>query len=519
MYSFIDTDEIQGAAPLPAEALCFNGHWLDEEIEGFRTLNVSGREVADKDIDTMDTKKDIGEYFQRATYPPRTITVTYQLMAKSDALFREYYNKLNALLSPEEAQLIFADEPDKYFIATKLGNDEVDAGLNCVTGYIKFYCSDPLKYSTTEKTFTAVDGVLTVENEGDVAVPIDYKVTMNSDNGYIGIVGAEGAMQYGLIEEADGEDYTASEGLATLQDLINADDDHGEEAMHPASKQGTAGTLGTKTWFNNTFLTLNDTGGNDKEWNGGMKTFTIPADSEGVVGAKNFYSYFHLVFYAGKMGQTGQMALSFLTADDTPICGVNWWKTDTNGNTGNYEIWAYDSKAQATATRNQYIGVLKNWTFQCNHLSNQNPWFWDWGHCDLKKSGSKVTFFYWGRYYTYDLPEIEDMECAKIQFSVKWAKDRTGSKALSYAGLNVLTFRKDNVEKWKDVPNRYANGDVVEIKGSEGKVYVNGMVKMGDEVTGTTYFKAQPGTNSIEVLNSDWAEAVDAVATIREAWL
>ena len=111
------------------------------------------------------------------------------------------------------------------------------------------------------------------------------------------------------------------------------------------------------------------------------------------------------------------------------------------------------------------------------------------------------------------------MECAKIQFSVKWAKDRTGDKALTYAGLNVLTFRKDNVEKWKDVPNRYANGDVVEIKGSEGKVYVNGMVKMGDEVTGTTYFKAQPGTNSIEVLNSDWAEAVDATATIREAWL
>ena len=519
MYDFVDTTEIAPEISLPAEAMKINDVYLEDVISGYRTLYVKGRETPEIEVSDMDIGHSDGSYEQYRRYKPRTITVGFRLEAESAEDFRTKYNSLNSYIKQRSSKLIFADEPDKYYTGTFDGASDVPTGINRVISELSFYCADPFKYAVAEKTFTATDGVLTVENEGDVAVPIDYKVTMHSDNGYIGIVGAEGVMQYGLVEEADGEDYIASETLANLNSLINAADDHGEEAMHPYSKQGTAGTLGTKTWFNNTFLTLNDIGGNDKEWNGGMKTFTIPADSEGVVGAKNFYSYFHLVFYAGKMGQTGQMALSFLTADDTPICGVNWWKTDTNGNTGNYEIWAYDSKAQATSTRNQYIGVLKNWTFQCNHLSNQNPWFWDWGHCDLKKSGSKVTFFYWGRYYTYDLPEIEDMECAKIQFSVKWAKDRTGSKALTYAGLNVLTFRKDNVEKWKDVPNRYANGDVVEIKGSEGKVYVNGMVKMGDEVTGTAYFKAQPGTNSIEVSNSEWAEAVDAVATIREAWL
>ena len=498
--------------------LIFNGVNLDDTVPGFRTLSVEGRVFYDIEIESQDNPGD-GATFLYERVPERELTVSFMLKP-SGTTMREAQTKLLSYLNqPEPKQLIFTDESDIYFNAMYSDYKISEEHDKVRSGEISFICHDPYKHSVTKKTFAATDGVLTVENEGDVAVPIDYKVTMHSDNGYIGIVGAEGVMQYGLIEEADGEDYIASEGLATLQDLINADDDHGEEAMHPYSKQGTAGTLGTKTWFNNTFLTLNDTGGNDKEWNGGMKTFTIPADSEGVVGAKNFYSYFHLLFYAGKMGQTGQMALSFLTADDTPICGVNWWKTDTNGNTGNYEIWAYDSKAQATSTRNQYIGVIKNWSFQCNHLVKDNPWFWDWGHCDLKKSGSKVTYFYGGRYYTYDFPEIKDMECAKIQFSVKWAKDRTGDKALTYAGLNVLTFRKDNVEKWKDVPNRYANGDVVEIKGSEGKVYVNGMVKMGDEVTGTAYFKAQPGTNSIEVLNSDWAEAVDAVATIREAWL
>lgn len=499
--------------------MIFNGVNLDDTVPGFRTLSVEGRAFNDIEIESQDNPGD-GATFLYERVPERELTVTFMLKPSGNTSMRAAQRKLLSYLNQTEPkQLIFTDESDIYFNAMYSDYKISEEHDKVRSGEISFICHDPYKHSTVEKTFTAVNGILTVVNGGDVAVPIDYKVTMHSDNGYIGIVSAEGAMQYGLIEEADGENYTASETLATLQSLINADDDHGTEAMHPYSKQGTAGTLGTKTWFNNTFLTLSTTGGNDKEWNGGMKTFTLPADSEGVVGAKNFYSYFHLVFYAGKMGQTGQMALSFLTADDTPICGVNWWKTDTNGNTGNYEIWAYDSKAAATSTRNQYIGVIKNWSFQCNHLVKDNPWFWDWGHCDLKKSGSKVTYFYSGRYYTYDFPEIKDMECVKIQFSVKWAKDRTGDKALTYAGLNVLTFRKDNVEKWKDVPNRYADGDVVEIKGSEGKVYVNGMVKMGDEVTGTTYFKAQPGTNSIEVSNSEWAEDVTATATIREAWL
>ena len=34
------------------------------------------------------------------------------------------------------------------------------------------------------------------------------------------------------------------------------------------------------------------------------------------------------------MGQTGEMCINFLTADNKLICGCNWYKTDTVGNTG-----------------------------------------------------------------------------------------------------------------------------------------------------------------------------------------
>ena len=53
MYDFIDVTESQGEDTLPAEAVKFNGKWLDHEVEGFRTLRVSGRELMDCEIEDV----------------------------------------------------------------------------------------------------------------------------------------------------------------------------------------------------------------------------------------------------------------------------------------------------------------------------------------------------------------------------------------------------------------------------------------------------------------------------------
>ena len=45
MYKFIDTTESQDNTELPSEALCINGIYIENEIEGYRTLSVEGREL------------------------------------------------------------------------------------------------------------------------------------------------------------------------------------------------------------------------------------------------------------------------------------------------------------------------------------------------------------------------------------------------------------------------------------------------------------------------------------------
>lgn len=508
MYAFVDTvnSGIVGTN-LPTEAMSYNGVYLENEIDGYRTLSVTGRElmeseVTDQEIDGMD-----GSYYRYKTTPARTITVKYQLRARGSREYREAYNKMNKLLSGEQVKVIFNDESDKYFIGTKTSNTQVDGGSNNVIGEIEIYCSDPRKYSTTEKEFTATDGVLNIVNEGTVPVSIDYDVQTTSETGYIGLVSEEGIMQYGKVEELDGETYKQSEWLASIKDFYNCNDDiGGTDVMHPS--YGTNGTLIEHTWFGNKFIGLGSAGTKKGNANGGLRTLVLPADSSGdTSGAKNFYCWFHLCFYAGLMGQTGEMCINFLTADDKLICGCNWYKTDAIGNTGHYEIWANGK-------------VLKNWEFTTSHLQAQNPFYYRWGSCDVLKEGANIRFFFWARYYNFYIPEIENMKCAKIQIAVKQWGDRGGNKFMSMIGFDVIDFEKMNVEKWKDIPNRYPSGTNITIDGKSSHIYVNGMARLEDEVLGTQYFKAPVGTSEVKVTCSEWTKSQPTVkARIREAWL
>lgn len=523
MYEFRDTtaSEFSADNSLSAEAMSFNGKYFENEITGYRTLHVSGREILSSEVQTEDINLIDGSKYYGKRYPARTITVTYQLIAENDTVFRQAYNKLNLLLRGEQVQIIFNDEPDKYFIGTAVGNTDPEPGTNAVTGEIEIYCSDPVKYSTTLKEVTASandDGVLeaVIENNGSVPVSIDYEITHNAETGYIGIVSKNGGtMQFGKIDEADDEPYEVNEDLVTLQDFIDAADDTGVDVMHP--NYGTKGTLTLKNWFGKNFLTFSTKGTTVGNANGGMRTVTIPADSGGdSSGAVNFYAYFHLIFYAGLMGQTGEMSISFLTADNKLIAGVNWNKTDTVGNTGHYDLVTYNHNPSGDMAGR----VLKSYDYTTNHIHTDNPWYWDWGHCDLLKEGNKLRFYYNGDYPSFIVPEIEDFKCAKIQLSCKQWGERGGNQLLTYFGFDSFRFEKMNVTKYRDIPNRYKAGDVCTVEGAESKFYVNGMHKPTDEVLGTSYFKADPGETKVQFSFSEWTTTKPMVKVrIREGWL
>lgn len=172
MYRFVDITEAAEGMELPSEAMQINGEYLEELIPGYRTLSVSGREALSPEIESYHTGIRDGSARKSRRYQERIITVKYQLVAKSNEEFREAYNKLGGILNTEDAQLIFRDEPDKYFIGTPSLIEEVEPGRNAVVGELEFLCLDPFKYSVVE--YEAIPDML----QGSIL--LDYHGTYKS---------------------------------------------------------------------------------------------------------------------------------------------------------------------------------------------------------------------------------------------------------------------------------------------------------------------------------------------------
>lgn len=513
--------------PLPEVCMSVNGVYLEQAVTGYRTSSVTGRDDLSSDIDENEIGYTNGARYRKKKDLSRDIMVNYALVTDDIDSHTKAVNKLKSILHDENIKFIFKDEENVFYIGnvTNISTGRLDAGGSGViasAGQISIHCSDPYKYSVEEfEVEPTLDDGLTflIDYKGTARSFPVIEATMNSDNGFIGYTDDDNhILQFGNVDEVDKEPYKQDETLVTLQDFIDAPDDtSGIDIMHP--NYGVKGSLATAVWFGRTFLKFGTKGAIVGNANGGLRTITIPADSEGNYGAKNFYSYFHLIFYAGLMGQTGEMCINWLTADNKLIAGVNWNKTDSTGNTGNYDFVTYDPNKPDGS--NMGGKVLKTFSYTTSHLQSQNPWYWDWGHCDLRKEDSKLTFFYWGRYYSFIIPEIENMECAKIQISIKQWGDRSGSRFMKYMGIDNFNYKKMNVDKWKDIPNKFSNGDLLKIDCNTGKVVLRGLPQYGLGALGNDWekFYLKPGTNQIRCLCSEWAEKPNFKLKYREVYL
>lgn len=510
MYEFVDTGEVGSENSLPSEALQIDGEYIENLIDGYRTLYVSGRELLESEITDREIDRISGSEYLESCNTTRNITVGYQLLCKTTREFRDKFNKLSSILSKEQVKLIFADEPDKYFIGTKSSVGDVEPGRMNVKGEFTFYCCDPCKYSSAEKQFPGVqqDGyqTITIQNNGTEWADVDYEITHQHENGFIGLVSQYGVIQLGKQEEADGENYEASEELFNGYSLFQ--DDHGTSYQNPENT--TQGTLEVRNVAGYNVMALKGGQATSGYWNGGMRTLTLPLDSEGRRGAKNFYCYTQHWFETGLMGQTGAQTIAFLTGDNEVICAMSINKSDSAGNTAHVDWFAPRNK------------MIKTLDFQPTAYED-NPFNLKMGggHNDFLKEGDKLRIFWYGKYYHFTIPEIKDMECEKIQVWIgQWGDRNLSNQYVTRNYLKSIWFRKDNVGKYRDVPNRYRAGDVVSIDGESTKVYVNGMVAKGDEITGTDYFKVPPGTTEVQFCYSSFSSPPPQIkAKIREAYL
>lgn len=146
MVSFIQPSEVADGDNLPSEALLHNSVYIENQIEGYRTLSVQGRELIGQEVNTIPRTGVDGSVFINKRYPERYITVFYKLEAETRKGFREKFNRLNRILTGGNRTFRFRDELDYHFTGVLENVDTVPPGVNSVVSSFTLLCTDPFKY-------------------------------------------------------------------------------------------------------------------------------------------------------------------------------------------------------------------------------------------------------------------------------------------------------------------------------------------------------------------------------------
>lgn len=451
-----------------------------------------------------------GVTFLYSNYGENTITFDYVIDNRTARNLSEFRRKTAGIIYSKEPQrLIFSDEPNLYYDAILSGQPNLSEDYLKSTGSMSFMVPDGLAHSTVEKTFNASknsSGIMeaTIVNNGTEAVPIDYTITHNSENGYIGIVTKDGVIQLGDAGEQDGVTRQKT------QQLINYRTPEAYSAMTDGQgilgfnylKNGSFGIVGP--YEGHKWLALNNIGSGAGTWHGASKMVTIPADSGGVVGAQNFYVQAKVWFETGTIAQTGMLMLSIGDTAGNHLASIRVAKYELGKNI------AY-AMLDIEGVEKQRISFVPDYKGCTTH---------DKGEIYIRKSGQKFQFYFGGVYTLYGSAASAAKQAKYITIFSGQHGTMSNNALVTRMYWDYLFFRKDNVNYWYDIPNRYQSGDVVYINGKDTKVYTNGVISQEDEIVGSNYPKAPPGETKVQFYCSDFADPAPTItAKIREAYL
>ena len=413
------------------------------------------------------------------------------------------YDDLQRILNVSEPKkLAFGHMPNRYFLAVTTGKSDFKEVRKGFIGHgtITWLIPDGVSHSIDIKTVTAsvIDGILTanVKNNGSDDIFPVYRFKYGNENGYQAIVHAGGVLELGNVEDVD-QEFVKSQKMIDTTTFTELTRYTGLSPYSP-TEFDLSGTLAVQTagGADTKGLRLANRGTGAKVYAGGAMRYTVPADVSGEVGAKNFWSYMQLLFWIGRVGQTGVTQIIYTDENDKIIAMYTIGKWTTSG-----------SGARCKA---QYMGADGNLItrfdeeFQANNEDTQNPFNIRQGSFDFVKQGDNLRFYFFGRYSDAYAPHLATVKCRKVYIVEADVFGRKGSDYITHNALKRFIFQKNNVDSWDDIPNRYTAGSELVVDTESGNIYFNGQPANDERVEGTYFYPLKPGTNKIEFYQSNW---------------
>ena len=452
---------------LAGNAFKVNGTYFEDVIQGYHTLNTTGRETLEKTLNFVETDAD-GSKLISSRFPQREIEVEF-LITSYDYDFESKFETLMSYCNVENAQIIFNDEPDKFLIGTIVAKD-IEKTRFTHSGKLAIFCADPFKYSVTEYEVSADNGQWVLNYDGAyksyptflVNFPLTLDANGNNTNtsecGYIGFADARGdVLQFGDPEATDWADVT-------------------QPATNPLNK----------TFKSVSDWTLNDT-----------KLTSTGFTQTGTVGAS---SYAYPTSYGSGSNYHGP-ALSKILTDVTAATNFEFtWKQKfaaTKAQFGAFEclLWNNDNGTRTLIGGVSMRKTTKNtkttvYYYANNSLSNKYNFSCECskiGTSSIKKQGSTVTISVAGVTKSFTLSD-DTLIINEVSF---WF-GKNGSK--TSMGANYLyscSLKRFAYTRYEDVKNIFQPGDTLKVNCKDASVTLDS----GD---------AETNAQTIGALGNDW---------------
>ena len=450
-----------------------------------------------------------GEIFQYNVYKSKQIS--YQIYNRRAEYLVNFRRGLSALIYTDEPKkLIFSDEPNIYYNAILDGEQTLEEEEYKSSGILRFLIPDGVAHSVAQKTAENYgSNQITLENNGTESVPINIKATMKSDNGYIAFTLGDRFYQIGKPEEVDGKHYEES---------VKLFDDHLYEDKGWLVNQGITPPVTSERLQNGVvkyvkesttegYATTKDYGSGNS-WHGASLTKIVPKDvnNKYPVNWKVAYRFdFNTDGAVFKGVQVGHTSVTMIDEHDDIICSIIFEDTSPVNEyyymavfIGNKNVWHTDSTfpmaKKGVTARGDYGPAVT-----------------------AEKIGNQVTirFNNFGICKTFyvDNPEAE---LRKITWYGAAYKDNFHTENNVLRALHVI---KHNVERYEDIPNYFSNGDIVEIDGASGSVYINDAYDTDVADIGSQPLLLPPGQHTLGIITSSFASVPDVEVTYQERWI
>lgn len=541
---------------LPIEAPSIDGQYIEDAIQGYKTIMTRGREALQPEITNYSSTLTDGEQVKSVRYGARTIEVDFLLMADSMEDMRDKIDHLNNLLSMDEADFVFNDESDKFYTGKPSITSDVTDYKNGLQGTYQIYCAFPFKRSVELKEIS----IPNTENEYDCEFLINYlgsypsrpvltaefagaleggTYSQDGDCGYIAFIDDdENIIQLGNPDVIDVDEFALAANLANDSfSSISGWTINGGKNYKGASIKGSISVANIKDtyWKSGKGQTLPFA---KPSFTSDLTTWHGPTLWKNTSGALNFeiaivhrmcaYSSSQLgTFEVGAYNVSGStLAMVAGVVIDKSASGtsatvryiVNGKQVGTNTidlsyyntsfgyckRTAIYKTQYYTNKKKNKKTSKKTKYSRKVFSYYKYTQSNLNT--------TIKKTGTQVTFKVGNlAARTFTNTEIENIPAHNISFHFGRYK---GNAVLHTNAVNSVKFTNNPSEAFAEIPNVFTAGDIVEADCNDASVYIRregteeGQPSPQYGAVGNNWeaFSLQPGTNAIKVIWSDWVD-------------